>query len=155
MLTGSIVGYTTVILRERCEIFSFDLFNGLKVGFQRLSKRQTYLDNRDPIPVKYAFAHKFLNVLRQRCIHSGRLRANLCDKGIALLLISAFFKENLGCLGKDGGNEKFDHLSTEIRGRGVKEVLVDVGKHPRASSEVIECALQALWIRSALGCGDG
>jgi len=56
---------------------------------------------------------------------------------------------------KDDVDEELDHFSAEICGRGVKEVLVDVGKHPCASSEIVECALQALWVRSTLGCGDG
>ena len=38
MLAGSIVCQTAMILRERREIFSFDLFNGLKIEFQHHSK---------------------------------------------------------------------------------------------------------------------
>ena len=71
------------------------------------------------------------------------------------LLRDAFLEEDLVTLSKDGANEEFDYLPTEIRGRSVKEVLVDVGEHSGACPEVVIGPFEAFRVGSILARGDG
>lgn len=83
------------------------------------------------------------------------MRRQLGYEYLRPLLRNALLKEDFVPLGKDNADEEFDHFSTEIGGRRVKEVLVDVGEHPGTCSEVVVGSFEAFGVGSILTGGDG
>jgi len=83
------------------------------------------------------------------------LRADFRHQGISLLLVRTFLEKHLGRLCYYDTDQKLDDLAAEIRRWRMEEVLVDVCQHPSTSPEVVERALQALRVRSALRSRNG
>lgn len=72
-----------------------------------------------------------------------------------LLLRNALLEENFVPLGEDDADEEFDHFPTEVGGRSVKEVLVDVGEHSGTRTEVMVGSFETLGVGPILTGGDG
>ena len=73
----------------------------------------------------------------------------------SLLLRNALLEENFVTLGENDADEEFDHFPTEVGGRSVKEVLVDVGEHSGTRAEVVVGSFEAFGVGSILTSGDG
>ena len=73
----------------------------------------------------------------------------------SFLLRDALLEENFVPLSKDDADEELDHFSAEVRGRGVKEILVDVGEHSGTGSEVVVGPFEAFGVGSVLTGSDG
>ena len=113
------------------------------------------MDHGYPIPVEDTFPHELLDLLGEPCVHECRLRSNLRDQSVPLLLVCAFLEEHLGRLREDDADEELDDLAAEIRGGGMQEVLIDVREHARTCAEVVKCPLETLWVGTVLRGGDG
>ena len=83
------------------------------------------------------------------------MRCQLGYEYRCLLLRYALLEEDLVTLSKDNANEEFDYIPTEVCGRSVEEVLVDVGKHSGTCSEVVVSPLETFGVGSVLTGGDG
>jgi len=83
------------------------------------------------------------------------MRCQFGYKYRGLLLRDTLFEEDLVTLSKDDADEEFDHVPTEVGGRSVKEVLVDVGEHSGTCPEVVIGPLEAFGVGSILAGSDG
>lgn len=80
----------------------------------------------------------------------------LGDERWSSLLGDALLEENFVTLSEDNADEEFDHFPTEVSGRSVKEVLVDVGEHSCTCPEIVVGTFEAFGIGSILtGCDGG
>ena len=83
------------------------------------------------------------------------MRRQLGYECLRFLLRDALLEENFVTLGKDDADEEFDDFPTEIGGRSVKKVLVDVCEHSGARSEVVVGSFKALGVGSILTSSNG
>ena len=72
-----------------------------------------------------------------------------------LLLRDALLEEDLVALSKDNADEEFDHVPTEVGGRSVEEVLINVGEHSCTCPEVVVGPFEAFGVGSVLTGSDG
>ena len=73
-----------------------------------------HLDERNPVAVEDAFAHKFLDILIQGGAESSGLGSHFGNKGGSLLLVDASLEEHLMRLRNHDAHKEFDHISTKI-----------------------------------------
>lgn len=114
-----------------------------------------HLNHGHPVAIKYALAHELLDFFVETIVEECSLGGDLRHQSISLLLVCAFLEKYLCRLGEDDADEELDHLATEIRGRCMQKVVVDVREHTSAGTTVVEGSLETLGVRTVLGCGDG
>ena len=83
------------------------------------------------------------------------MRRQLGDEYWSLLLGDALLEKNLVALSEDNADKEFDDFATEISGRSMKEVLVDVGEHSSACPEIVVSAFETFGVGSILTGRDG
>jgi len=112
----------------------------------RNERGRTHLDDSNPVSIKYSLAHELLHFFTQGRIHCGGLGADFRNEGVTFFFVHAFFEEHFCRLRQYEIHKELDDVPAEVRRWCMEEILIYVGEHPRACSEIVKGALKALWV---------